>query len=624
MNYKNRNTMKKNKLVYVLGALLSMGVVSCDLTEKPTSFYEMDTYFTTADKAKMAVIGIYDCLAAEGSYGQYVMPFASSDDMYMVRGTATGDGTRRDISHYALTSSNTWVASVWNYIYEGIDRANTAIAGIEKMPGYENSDELKELVAQARFLRAFLAFDLVRYWGDVPFKTTSTGSFGDTAQPRTEREKIYDQIIIDLDFAKIHLKPGNEVASSEVPCRGAARALLMRVYLQRAGYSLDRTTRTLTRPDDATRKNYFDAVIEEWKAFGTEGYHNFYGAGYEELFKNYSKLVLNNQESLWEIAFEPNNGQKDNAGYWATYNGPLVDAPDAGSGAANQNFFGRANAFFIVLPYWGDFYDDNDVRRDVNFVDYVYRWVKKDKAQVKMSVCQEISKNMYRYPGKWRREWMAPGFVDPNHTGVNYCPLRYADVVLMAAEAYNEINDTPKAWELLNDVRARAHATEINSSNYASLMKAPKVYDLPFISDGDEAGKFRTALYWERAFETAYEGQRKFDLIRWGVLGDALRAAQTYIEGWEEGANLFKDVDKNGKPTKLEEGESPAVWDPVVWATQNYVAGHNFVDGKHELLPIPLAEIQSNAQLNGENNPDRKSTRLNSSHTDISRMPSSA
>lgn len=595
--------MKKNKLVYVLGALLSMGVVSCDLTEKPTSFYEMDTYFTTADKAKMAVIGIYDCLAAEGSYGQYVMPFASSDDMYMVRGTATGDGTRRDISHYALTSSNTWVASVWNYIYEGIDRANTAIAGIEKMPGYENSDELKELVAQARFLRAFLAFDLVRYWGDVPFKTTSTGSFGDTAQPRTEREKIYDQIIIDLDFAKIHLKPGNEVASSEVPCRGAARALLMRVYLQRAGYSLDRTTRTLTRPDDATRKNYFDAVIEEWKAFGTEGYHNFYGAGYEELFKNYSKLVLNNQESLWEIAFEPNNGQKDNAGYWATYNGPLVDAPDAGSGAANQNFFGRANAFFIVLPYWGDFYDDNDVRRDVNFVDYVYRWVKKDKAQVKMSVCQEISKNMYRYPGKWRREWMAPGFVDPNHTGVNYCPLRYADVVLMAAEAYNEINDTPKAWELLNDVRARAHATEINSSNYASLMKAPKVYDLPFISDGDEAGKFRTALYWERAFETAYEGQRKFDLIRWGVLGDALRAAQTYIEGWEEGANLFKDVDKNGKPTKLEEGEFPAVWDPVVWATQNYVAGHNFVDGKHELLPIPLAEIQSNAQLNGENNP---------------------
>ena len=595
--------MKKNKLIYVLGALLSVGAISCDLTEKPTSFYEMDTYFTTADKAKMAVIGIYDCLAAEGSYGQYAMPFASSDDMYMVRGTATGDGTRRDISHYALTSSNTWIASVWNYTYEGIDRANTAISGIEGMPGYEDSDELKELVAQARFLRAFLAFDLVRYWGDVPFKTTSTGSFGETSQPRTEREKIYDQIVIDLDFAKQYLNPGSQVASSEVPCRGAARALLMRAYLQRAGYSLDRATRKLTRPDDATRQKYFEAVIKEWEAFNTEGYHDFYSAGYEELFKNYSKLVLNNQESLWEIAFEPNNGQKDNAGYWATYNGPLVDAPDAGSGAANQTHMGRANDFFIVLPYWGHFYEDNDVRRDVNFVDYVYRWVKKDQDQVKMTVCQEISKNMYRYPGKWRREWMAPGFVDPNHTGVNYCPLRYADVVLMAAEAYNETGNTPEAWRLLNSVRTRSEATAITSANYASLMKAPKVYDLPFISDGDEAGKFRTALYWERAFETAYEGQRKFDLIRWGILGDALRAAQAYIENWEEGAAEFKDVDKNGKPTKLEDGATPAVWDPVVWATQNYVAGHNFVDGKHELLPIPLAEIQSNAQLNGENNP---------------------
>ena len=595
--------MKKNKLIYVLGALLSVGAISCDLTEKPTSFYEMDTYFTTADKAKMAVIGIYDCLAAEGSYGQYAMPFASSDDMYMVRGTATGDGTRRDISHYTLTSSNTWIASVWNYTYEGIDRANTAISGIEGMPGYEDSDELKELVAQARFLRAFLAFDLVRYWGDVPFKTTSTGSFGETSQPRTEREKIYDQIVIDLDFAKQYLNPGSQVASSEVPCRGAARALLMRAYLQRAGYSLDRATRKLTRPDDATRQKYFEAVIKEWEAFNTEGYHDFYSAGYEALFKNYSKLVLNNQESLWEIAFEPNNGQKDNAGYWATYNGPLVDAPDAGSGAANQTHMGRANAFFIVLPYWGHFYEDNDVRRDVNFVDYVYRWVKKDQDQVKMTVCQEISKNMYRYPGKWRREWMAPGIVDPNHTGVNYCPLRYADVVLMAAEAYNETGNTPEAWRLLNSVRTRSEATAITSANYASLMKAPKVYDLPFISDGDEAGKFRTALYWERAFETAYEGQRKFDLIRWGILGDALRAAQAYIENWEEGAAEFKDVDKNGKPTKLEDGATPAVWDPVVWATQNYVAGHNFVDGKHELLPIPLAEIQSNAQLNGENNP---------------------
>ena len=580
--------MKKNKLVYALCALMSAGVTSCDLTEKPTSFYEMDTYFNTVDKAKMAVIGAYDCIAAEGSYGQYVMPFFTSDDMYMIRGTDVSDNTRRGLSHYSISSSNAWIASVLNYTYQGIDRANLAVAGIERMAGYEESSELKALAAQARFLRAYLAFDLIRFWGDVPFKIEYTNGYEQTSQPRMDREAIYDAIINDLDFAKVNLgKAGdNGYTSPEVPCRGAARALLMRVYLQRAGYSLDRATHKLVRPDDAKRKEYFDAVIEEWKVFGTEGYHKFFTGGYEKLFKTYSELVLNNQESLWEIAFEPNNGEKDNAGYWATWNGPAVNEPKAGS--ANQSHMGRANAFHIVLPYWKYFYEDTDERRDVNFVDYVYIWDATAKMQVKDWTTAKEMKNMERYPGKWRREWMAKGFVDPNHTGVNYCPLRYADVVLMAAEAYNETGDTPTAWTLLNSVRDRAGATAITPANYESLLKAPKVYNLPFISDGDEAGKFRTALYWERAFELCYEGQRKFDLIRWGILGDALRAAQTYLENWSDGANEWYGAGN---------------WDPVDWATKNYIAGRNFVDGKHELLPIPLAEIQSNAQLNGENNP---------------------
>ena len=191
---------------------------------------------------------------------------------------------------------------------------------------------------------------------------------------------------------------------------------------------------------------------------------------------------------------------------------------------------------FTVLPYWKSFYESNadgsqkDVRRDVNFVDYAYVWNATTETQDKSYTASSIAKSLYRYPGKWRREWMALGFVDPNHTGVNYCPLRYADVVLMAAEAYNETNNTTEARKLLNDVRQRAEATPITSANYASLMKAPKVYNLDFIDDSDDAGKFRTALYWERGFELCYEGQRKYDFLRWGCLGDALRAAQAYIE----------------------------------------------------------------------------------------------
>lgn len=584
----------KNKLIYALGALMLVGYTSCDLTEKPTSFYEKDTYFVTEDKARMAVVGIYDCIETQKYYGQDIMPFFGSDDMFMVRGVGS-DGTRRDISHYKYNSANTWIASVWQYAYQGIDRANVAVSCIEGMPGYAEKESLQELVAQAKFLRAFLAFDLVKFFGDVPFSTEYTNGYENTSKPRIDRELIYNQMIEDLDFAKGHLKPGSEVASSEIPCRGAAHALLMRVYLQRAGYSLNRASRKLTRPDDVTRKTYFEAVIKEWEALKAEGYHAFYTGGYEQLFKNYSQLVLNNQETLWEIAFEPNQGQTDNSGMWATYNGPLVDAP--GSYPGTSNYMGRANAFFTVLPYWKSFYESNadgsekDVRRDVNFVDYAIKWNKNKEVQEKSYTSNEIAKNLYRYPGKWRREWMAPGFVDPNNTGVNYSPLRYADAVLMAAEAYNETGNTSEAWKLLNDVRVRAGATPITTTNYSSLMKAPKVYNLPFISDGDDVGKFRTALYWERAFELCYEGQRKYDLLRWGILGEALKAAQTYMESWYPG------VDEHINEATLNS------WDPVAWAESNYVAGHTFTSGKHELFPIPLVEIQSNAALNGENNP---------------------
>lgn len=173
----------------------------------------------------------------------------------------------------------------------------------------------------------------------------------------------------------------------------------------------------------------------------------------------------------------------------------------------------------------------------------------------------------------------------------NYAPLRYADAVLMAAEAYNETGNTTEAWKLLNDVRVRAGATPISTANYSSLLKAPKLYDLPFIPDGDDAGKFRTALYWERAFELCYEGQRKYDLLRWGILEASLKAAQNYMESWTPG------------PDEYITDAARKDWNAVKWAKSNYVAGHNFTTGKHELYPIPLAEIQSNAALNGENNP---------------------
>ena len=145
-----------------------------------------------------------------------------------------------------------------------------------------------------------------------------------------------------------------------------------------------------------------------------------------------------------EVISRNANANIANGSYWyeKRVNKPEVDAPGKYSGTSN--YMGRANGYIIVLPYWKSFYESNanntskDIRRDVNFVDYFYKWDKNSEMHYKSYTCDEIAKSLRRYPGKWRREWMALGFVNPNNTGVNYCPLRYADVVLMADEARSE------------------------------------------------------------------------------------------------------------------------------------------------------------------------------------------
>lgn len=552
--------MKLNRHIFhsVLAATV-LSTTGCTdvITEEPDSYYERDEFFTTAEKAEMAVLGIYNGLPV--IYGEKDgMSLPCSDDIYYVNGT-TSDNGRRDVGHYVVRTNNTWVSGVWDGKYNIINRANYTISGIESMSGWQQNPTLLRLLGEARFLRAQSALDLVRYWGDVPFKTAHTSGYEKAYGPRVPRDEIYAQVIEDLNFAKTYLPWADEVGTPERASQGAARGLLMRALLSRAGYSLQADGQ-LTRPDGKTRSECFQGVIDEWLAFEEKGYHTFYPGGYEELFKTFSQGTLDTSESIFEVAFLAGK----NNGNWGTYMGPAVAAPQISSTESNK-YMGRANAVFRVVPEWRNFFDENDSRRDVMVCTHSYTW---DESINNHKLTEQKNPRNW-YPGKWRREWMPLGYIDPNKTDVNFCMLRYADVVLMAAEAYGETGNTAEAWRLINLVRERAGATAVDASNYAKIYKAPKVHDLPYISDGDEAGRVRTAIYWERGFELAFEGQRKFDLLRWGVLGDALK--------------LFG-----------EKIDSRIV---------SYPAGANFIKGKHELLPIPQDEMQVNPYLNNTNNP---------------------
>lgn len=534
-------------------AVLTVSTIGCSelLTETPDSLYYSGQVFENLTNAQLGLNGVYHSLAGQKHYGQWEMAIPTSDDMYLISGTNTDD-SRRDISHYQLSTSNVWVLDLWINKYKGIERANSILKGVRGMNEYQNDDKnALRIEGEALFLRALLSFDLIRYWGDVPYRTDIT-TFETSYLPRKDKELIYDQIIEDLNTAKAQLEWAKAGTNTERATQGAARALLMRVYLHRAGYSLDAKTATYVIPDNSKRQEYFQAVIDEYEAIEANGFHNFSADGYEQLWKNYCENKVDPQESIFEIAFYSPDGSSDISGTWATYIGPIIDA---------NHKAGRANGFFRTLPEWFAYYADGDVRRDLNMCNF--------KVEADGSHTAQNARTYF--PGKWRRYWVKDEPKDPNNTDVNYVFLRYADVVLMAAEAYNEKNNTSKAIDLINSVRTRSNAPiwddATAGSTYADHFKSPKVRDLSFVDDSDMQGKVRTALYWERGFELCYEGTRKYDLIRWGILDEAIQ--------------LHRD-------TKF--GVS-------------YAAPLNFTKFKHELLPIPLNELQVNHMLENKNNP---------------------
>ena len=552
--------MKRLKYLYLSGlfsiSILSLTSCSDILTEKPVNVYEKDDFFIREENAEMAVIGVY--AGVTGDYNLW-----ASDDIYYPNRTENDNG-QSALCHYISTPANQSINSAWKNRYTALNRANYTIDGIQQMKGYRDNKKLQSLAAEVMFLRALVSFDLVRMWGDVPYTTEYSKNYEDTYKPRTDRQIIYDQIISDLDYAKKHLVWADNSSSPERATQGSARALLMRVQLHRAGYSLQMNEK-LERPDEDKRKNYLNTVIEEWEAFQEEGgnFHGFYEDtenSYEALFKSFSAEKLNSKESLFEIAYQYPNRK----GNFGTMIGVPVGQPVIASNEQNS-VMGRAANQFQCLPEWNDFFEEADQRRQVMVAMHTWDWNTEQHTHVRREVTNTA------YVGKWRREWMPLGYDDPNSSNANFCYIRYGEIVLTAAEAYNELGNTAKAWELINMIRKRAKATKLSLSNYKSLMKAPKVWDLNFIDDSDETGKIRTVLFWERAFELAYEGVRKYDLIRWGIFKETLQ--------------LF--------------GQKTAANQKGIY----YPAGNNFQTGKHELFPIPEDEMLINYKLNNKNNP---------------------
>ena len=571
----------------ILAIVFSAGVFSscADYLEvTPVSSFGPDYVFSNVTNAFAAVSGVYASLGGDHGYGiRLNLYYPLDDDLMMGQGGAPGDNERRDIARYNVQPSNTQIWRPFNQIYTGIERANICILEIPRMDMYQNGTvtqqtELRRLYGEALALRALFYYDLIKNWGDVPAQFLPSSMQSDLFLERTNRDEIYDRIIADLAEAAPLLPWGG---NNERINQGAARALRARIALFRGGYSL-RLDRQMRRSADY--RDFYQIARDESLAVMQSGSHNL-NPSFESVFKDalLARRREPNGEILWEVAMT-GGGSAFGDSKLGYYNGP------------RWNNLG--NSALTILPTYFYSFDQNDLRRDVTAAPYN---INQDNTLVARTGHTIVD-------GKFRRDWISNPSVTGSaaqYFGINWPMIRYSDVLLMFAEAENEINGgpTPAAIAALEEVRTRGFGGN------ASIIGA---------TPGDFEGFF-SAIVNERALEFGGEGIRKYDLIRWNLLGTKLNETRANLVAlaarsgqyanlptimyYEPGSTTLNWLNSfyQPQPTPAPAGSASVAWigsGITNTLVQHYAIG--FTPNKSELLPLHTSILDANPRLSQE------------------------
>jgi len=461
------NIYKMNKILYF--AFICAFFSCTDLEEEVFSQVSPSNFYNTPADADTAIIAIYQTMN-RGLFDA-AMPslvFVASPHVW------TRVSYRKSYANYTVTAAETRSnPSVWRKSYEAIFRANVAIGEIEKKfygDGYEA--ERLAIIAEAKWLRAFNYFNLVRLYGEVPMPTVATSDIEGARLPRTSIANIYEQIIADLKYAETNL-PDRKRTDSKLgrPVVGTAKFLLGKVYLTMAGLPLN----------DASKMPMAHAkikeVIDKKKKWGYDLLDS-----YEDAIR-----IENNAERIFSIqqsrAIEAQGTQMARTwgGKSAISAGPLGGLYQGGF---TQDFY--------------ESYDATDERRDVTMA---YRY---DSSNTKIPIFTYGEKQYKEFYG------IAPNkYNDPEQLAANgqndIIIYRYSDALLMYAEAENELKGPSKtAYQYLNEVRARGGATAHDSSEIRTK------------------GQFRDLIYKERFWELSFEFHEIYDIRRLGKVEEVM------------------------------------------------------------------------------------------------------
>jgi starch-binding outer membrane protein, SusD/RagB family len=450
--------MKKIFILLISASLL----ISCtDLDVAPTSFVTKENFYNTDDDAIASVTSVYASLSFDGTeqplFGRNLYFLTDMGSDYNAAGASALNPNVRAMSSLTYDANTDRIQVSWRQIYNGINRANVAIDNIPKVQGTE---ALKtRLINESKFIRALLYFQAVRLWGGVPLVLHEPTSLDIEALKvkRASVEEIYAQIIKDLTDAEA--LPATYTANNAGRATsGAAKAILAKVYL--------------------TRKDWPNAILK-----AKEVINGGYGYG---LFTNFSdifnKSTKNGKEHIFSVQFEPNQSRNGDSG----------------------NFFMRTSFVGFVTVEPADIISDVSLFYDI----YAAGDTRRDASYAKQ-LLNPSTGLLITFPKPIFKKYIdVTSLSATGNVAINFPIIRYADILLTLAEAVNEQQSTPtaEAYEAINKVRRRAFGKPIDTPD-ATVDLAGLTKD-----------QFKEAIFVERTKEFVQEGQRWFDLVRWGRL----------------------------------------------------------------------------------------------------------
>lgn len=544
--------MKKIFSIMALSVGL-IGVSSCSdfLDQKSESELDTDKVYNSTYYTGLRINKIYGGLTQDRTYSQdLAIVWNLNSDIELVDGLgddATNTTSERGNMNYNTSPSWSKISGVWDAIYGVIEDANLAIDGIKASPlltaGGSDQQAMERYLGEAITLRAMCYFDLVRFFGDVPFKMESSKSdLSNAYLGKTDRDVIMDSLMNELDYAITLLPWVGEVSeyTTEHVTKGYAHGLLAQIAMTRAGYAIREQhkdgyekaaysddTYPTERPGADERQKLYERALKHWTAIITNGSHKLNDT-FENLWKAVNQLTPDpTHESLFEIPMGRNVTSELGYTVGVRLNGVTTDY-----GYGNSTGKLKLTAPLLYM------YDQNDTRRDRTVACFE---IKQDGSKTVESMLGNAPFGLYC--AKWDPRIMTSDWLQENlvatakhMTGINPIKMRYSQVLLYYAECLLELTQSadatyPESAPLTaRQALEQVHVRAFNGSGHEGDARS-YVAALPSDRDG-----FFNALVDENAMEFAGEGYRKWDLIRWGILYDKINEfKQTYMTELTDG-----------------------------------------------------------------------------------------